>query len=193
MLCFAQTASRRRRIARGAGRKGVDVTNMIGSFSGMRAKMQQMSKMMKMGGGVQPLLLEYPGKLLVIMPWPGMYVTCLLWILCDTVLVSACAASLAADALRLTCCSEWKELLEVCREARKAISAGSLEYCRKGRHITHLLAGMPGMPQMSEQELMRETIQTAGSSVSRGKVRRKKDVRKSKSGRGGLAELATLR
>ena len=45
---------------------------------------------------------------------------------------------------------------------------------------------------MSEEELMRETIQTAGSSVSKGKVRRKKDVRKAK-GRGGLAELATLR
>lgn len=49
------------------------------------------------------------------------------------------------------------------------------------------------MPQMSEQELMRETIQTAGSSVSRGKVRRKKDTRKAKSGRGGLAELVSLR
>ncbi len=46
-----QTASRRRRIARGSGRKEVDVTNMIGTFSGMRAKMQSMSKMMKMGGG----------------------------------------------------------------------------------------------------------------------------------------------
>ena len=49
------------------------------------------------------------------------------------------------------------------------------------------------MPQLSEQELMRETIQTAGSSVSRGKVRRKKDARKAKSGRGGLAELVSLR
>ncbi len=46
-----QTASRRRRIARGSGRVEVDVTNMIGTFSGMRAKMQSMSKMMKMGGG----------------------------------------------------------------------------------------------------------------------------------------------
>ena len=46
-----QTASRRRRIARGSGRKEVDVTNMIGTFSGMRAKMQSMSKMMKMGSG----------------------------------------------------------------------------------------------------------------------------------------------
>ena len=46
-----QTASRRRRIARGAGRTEVDVTNMIGSFSGMRSKMQSLSKMMKMGGG----------------------------------------------------------------------------------------------------------------------------------------------
>lgn len=48
-----QTAARRRRIARGAGRKEVDVTNMIGSFSGMRAKMQSLSKMMKMGGGAR--------------------------------------------------------------------------------------------------------------------------------------------
>ena len=47
----AQTASRRRRIARGAGRSEVDVTNMIGTFSGMRSKMQSLSKMMKMGGG----------------------------------------------------------------------------------------------------------------------------------------------
>lgn len=46
-----QTASRRRRIARGAGRNEVDVTNMIGTFGGMRAKMQSLSKMMKMGGG----------------------------------------------------------------------------------------------------------------------------------------------
>lgn len=46
-----QTASRRRRIARGSGRAEVDVTNMIGTFSGMRSKMQSMSKMMKMGSG----------------------------------------------------------------------------------------------------------------------------------------------
>ena len=46
-----QTASRRRRIARGAGRVEVDVTNMIGTFGGMRAKMQSLSKMMKAGGG----------------------------------------------------------------------------------------------------------------------------------------------
>ncbi len=52
-----QTASRRRRIARGSGRKEVDVTNMIGSFSGMRAKMQSLSKMMKMGGGAPAALL----------------------------------------------------------------------------------------------------------------------------------------
>ena len=46
-----QTASRRRRIARGAGRNEVDVTNMIGTFGGMRSKMQSLSKMMKAGGG----------------------------------------------------------------------------------------------------------------------------------------------
>jgi signal recognition particle GTPase len=46
-----QTASRRRRIARGAGRSEVDVTNMIGTFGGMRSKMQSLSKMMQLGGG----------------------------------------------------------------------------------------------------------------------------------------------
>ncbi|EIE18517.1 signal recognition particle protein [Coccomyxa subellipsoidea C-169] len=99
---LAKTASRRRRIARGAGRIEVDVTNMIGTFGGMRAKMQSLSKMMKMGGGA------------------------------------------------------------------------------------------PGMPQLSDQELLEQTIQSAGSSVSRGKVRRKKEgVRRG--GRGGLAELTRLR
>ncbi|KAK9902214.1 hypothetical protein WJX75_007861 [Coccomyxa subellipsoidea] len=99
---LAKTASRRRRIARGAGRVEVDVTNMIGTFGGMRSKMQSLSKMMKMGGGA------------------------------------------------------------------------------------------PGMPQLSDQELLEQTIQTAGSSVSRGKVRRKKEgVRRG--GRGGLAELTRLR
>ncbi|BDA48216.1 Signal recognition particle protein [Coccomyxa sp. Obi] len=100
---LAKTASRRRRIARGAGRAEVDVTNMIGTFGGMRAKMQSLSKMMKMGGG------------------------------------------------------------------------------------------MPGMPQLSDQELLEQTIQSAGSSVSRGKVRRKKDPAMRRSGRGGLAELTRMR
>ncbi|CAL8466014.1 g5550 [Coccomyxa elongata] len=100
---LAKTASRRRRIARGAGRAEVDVTNMIGTFGGMRAKMQSLSKMMKAGGG------------------------------------------------------------------------------------------MPGMPQLSDQELLEQTIQSAGSSVSRGKVRRKKDPAMRRSGRGGLAELTRMR
>jgi hypothetical protein len=47
------------------------------------------------------------------------------------------------------------------------------------------------MPQLSDEDLLKQTIQTAGSSVSRGKVRRKKDARRG--GRGALAELASLR
>ena len=66
-------------------------------------------------------------------------------------------------------------------------------FCSQADQERGMRAGMPGMPQMSEQELMKETIQTAGSSVSRGKVRRKKGVRKGKSGRGGLAELVSMR
>ena len=50
-------------------------------------------------------------------------------------------------------------------------------------------AGMPGMPEMSEQELMRDTIQTGGISMSPGNIWRKK----AKSGRGSLAELVNLR
>lgn len=34
------------------------------------------------------------------------------------------------------------------------------------------------MPQLSDEELLKETIQTAGSTVSKGKVRRKKDARR---------------
>ena len=44
---------------------------------------------------------------------------------------------------------------------------------------------------MSDEELLQQTIQTAGSAVSKGKIRRKKDVRRG--GRGGLAELVSLR
>ena len=54
-------------------------------------------------------------------------------------------------------------------------------------------AGMPGAPQLSDQELLEQTIQSAGSSVSRGKVRRKKDPALRRSGRGGLAELTRMR
>ena len=66
-----QTASRRRRIARGAGRTEVDVTNMIGSFSGMRSKMQSLSKMMKMGGGgavLLPLIPQPSGRCRKVSP-----------------------------------------------------------------------------------------------------------------------------
>ena len=44
------------------------------------------------------------------------------------------------------------------------------------------------MPQMTDEELMQSTIQSAASKVAKGKVRRKKP-----GGRRGLSELATLR
>ena len=46
----AQSASRRRRIARGSGHREMDVTGMLGTFTQMRARMNQLSKMIKMGG-----------------------------------------------------------------------------------------------------------------------------------------------
>ena len=46
----AQSAARRRRIARGSGHRELDVTAMLGTFTQMRARMNQLSKMLKMGG-----------------------------------------------------------------------------------------------------------------------------------------------
>ena len=51
---------------------------------------------------------------------------------------------------------------------------------------------MPGMPEMSEQELMRETIQSGGISVPPGSIWLKEDAKKAKPGRGSLAELVNL-
>ena len=48
---LATGPSRRRRIARGSGRKELDVTNMVAQFSAMRSRMRDMSKMMAMSGG----------------------------------------------------------------------------------------------------------------------------------------------
>lgn len=47
---LASSPSRRRRIARGSGRKELDVSNMIGMFTQMRSRMRDMTKMMKMTG-----------------------------------------------------------------------------------------------------------------------------------------------
>ncbi len=47
---LASTPSRRRRIARGSGRKELDVSNMIAMFTQMRSRMRNMSKLMKMTG-----------------------------------------------------------------------------------------------------------------------------------------------
>ena len=72
---LAASPSRRRRIARGSGRKEVDVTNMIATFSGMRAQMQNMSKMMKMSGAagkstvMLACLLSAYLVVLSIQPW----------------------------------------------------------------------------------------------------------------------------
>jgi len=46
----AQSASRRRRIARGSGHREMDVTGMLGTFTQMRARMNSLSQMLKAGG-----------------------------------------------------------------------------------------------------------------------------------------------
>lgn len=48
---LATVPSRRRRIARGSGRNDVDVNKMLASFTAMRSRMRDMSKMMAMSGG----------------------------------------------------------------------------------------------------------------------------------------------
>ena len=53
------------------------------------------------------------------------------------------------------------------------------------------LVSVAAAGMMSDDELLQQTIQSAGSAVGRGKVRRKKDTRRG--ARGGLAELASLR
>lgn len=47
---LASTPSRRRRIAKGSGRKELDVSNMIAKFTQMRSMVQNMSRMMKIKG-----------------------------------------------------------------------------------------------------------------------------------------------
>ena len=64
---LAKTPSRRRRIARGAGRTQTDVSGLLTSFTGMRSRMNQLSSMMKMQGGAQPLLCK-PGGVQDLIP-----------------------------------------------------------------------------------------------------------------------------
>lgn len=47
---LAKTPSRRRRIARGSGKTEVDVSGLLTAYAGMRSRMGQLSKMMKMSG-----------------------------------------------------------------------------------------------------------------------------------------------
>ncbi len=51
---LAKSQSRRRRIARGSGYKPEDVTELVAMFTGMRAQLQTMSRMMALGGGGMP-------------------------------------------------------------------------------------------------------------------------------------------
>lgn len=64
--------------------------------------------------------------------------------------------------------------------------------CSQNWHVADsravLCAGAPGMPQMTDEELMQSTIQSAASRVAKGKVRRKKV-----GGRRALSELTSLR
>jgi signal recognition particle subunit SRP54 len=53
---LAKMPSRRRRIARGSGKTEVDVSGLLTAYTGMRARMGQMSKMMNIsraGGETQ--------------------------------------------------------------------------------------------------------------------------------------------
>ena len=51
---LAKSQSRRRRIARGSGYEAEDVTELVAMFTGMRAQLQTMSRMMALGGGGMP-------------------------------------------------------------------------------------------------------------------------------------------
>ena len=55
---LALSASRRRRIARGSGHKEAEVAELVAVFGGMRAQVGNLSKMMKLSGGM-------PGDLLL--------------------------------------------------------------------------------------------------------------------------------
>jgi signal recognition particle subunit SRP54 len=48
---LAKGASRRRRVARGSGHQEADVAELVAVFTGMRAQMQSLSRMMALGGG----------------------------------------------------------------------------------------------------------------------------------------------
>lgn len=52
---LAKSPSRRRRVARGSGRTEQEVSELIGVFTGMRAQMQTMSRMMAISGGATGL------------------------------------------------------------------------------------------------------------------------------------------
>ncbi len=58
---------------------------------------------------------------------------------------------------------------------------------RRPRPARARRAGAPGTPQMTDEELMQSTIQSAAGRVAKGKVRRKRV-----GGRRGLAELSKL-
>lgn len=49
---LAKSASRRRRLARGAGRTEQQVTDLLATFTGMRVQMKAMSRMMAASGNM---------------------------------------------------------------------------------------------------------------------------------------------
>ena len=101
---LARVPSRRRRVARGSGRKEADVAGLLATFSGMRGRMRSLSSMLAAGGG----------------------------------------------------------------------------------------GGLPGMPSMTDKELMEATIASASAGVAPGKARRKRP-RGEKRARGALAELLAVK
>ena len=171
---LAATPSRRRRIARGSGRKEVDVSNLIGRFTAARSMVQNYSKMMKMQGarGESP----YPMQLAVCVP-PSRYLPALDVIQPPAPLrLPVCIPSLAVWVLPSPLpCPEGSS-----GDNFHAVVADMLsDTC---------VAGMPGMPSMTQDEMLAATLAGSGpKKVSKGKVRRKKGASR------GFAELAGLR
>ena len=58
---LAKSASRRRRVARGCGRREGEVTELLATFAQMRVQMKSMSQMMAQSGqmGARPPRLQF--------------------------------------------------------------------------------------------------------------------------------------
>ena len=162
---LATGPSRRRRIARGSGRKELDVTNMVAQFSAMRSRMRDMSKMMAMSGGRGGLRLPAaPGKA----PRIGHLAASVVFVLVCRPYNAPRCPRLPPAARHCVC--------QVCLPWWFSTS------CLTDTHLWHA-----GLPAMNDKDMMSAMLEGQGArKVSRGKVRRKKGQSK------GMRELARL-